>query len=157
MARAAFRGLRSDSSSSGKSLFSAANCQALKVAAGSSVLHVRRLREADHRPIVIDDRYVPEWCWNGLTREDAARRSLFVSIEEHSGIRTETVEQRIRAVLATEAEAQFLRAPAGTAVLERTVVFMTSDGRPTLCGRSVYLGGRVQFRLRASRGEMTAG
>jgi hypothetical protein len=28
---------------------------------------------------------------------------------------------------------------------------MTADGRPTLCGRSVYRGDRVQFRLRASR------
>ncbi len=135
----------------------AAIAQALKVATGSRVLHVRRLREADDGPIVVDDRFVPAWCWRGLTREDAARRSLFVSIEEQSGIRTATVEQRIRAVLATAAEAKLLSAPAGTAVLERTVVFMTSDAKPTLCGRSVYIGGRVQFRLRASRGAAAAG
>jgi GntR family transcriptional regulator len=125
--------------------------QTLRSAPGSRVLHVRRLREADDGPIVIDDRYVPAWCMRGLTREDAAKQSLFVSIESHSGIRTETVEQTISAVLTNDAEAKLLKVPPGTSVLERRVVFMTADLRPTLCGRSIYRGDRVQFQLRASR------
>ncbi|MHB8146851.1 MAG: GntR family transcriptional regulator [Vulcanimicrobiaceae bacterium] len=125
--------------------------QTLRSAPGSRVLHVRRLREADEGPIVIDDRYVPAWCMHGLTREDAAKQSLFVSIESHSGIRTETVEQTISAVLANDAEAKLLEVSPGTSVLERRVVFMTADLRPTLCGRSIYRGDRVQFQLRASR------
>jgi len=131
----------------------AAISQTLRITRGSRVLHVRRLREADEGPIVIDDRYVPDWCMQDLTREDAAKQSLFVSIESHSGIRTETVEQTISAVLANDAEAKLLAVAPGTAVLERRVVFMTTDLRPTLCGRSVYRGDRVQFQLRASRGE----
>ncbi len=127
--------------------------QTLRSAPGSRVLHVRRLREADEGPIVIDDRYVPAWCMQGLTREDAAQRSLFVSIESHSGIRTEAVEQTISTVLGNDAEAKLLAIPAGTPLLERRVVFMTADLRPTLCGRSIYRGDRVQFRLRASRSE----
>jgi len=129
----------------------AAIAASLRIEPGDRVLHIRRLREAADGPIVIDDRYVPAWCSPDLTREDAAKQSLFVSIEEHTGIRTETVEQTIRAALATEAEAKLLLREPGTPVLERSVVFMTADARPTLCGRSVYRGDRVQFRLRASR------
>jgi len=124
---------------------------ALGLARGSRVLHVRRLRQGDAGPIVVDDRYVPEWCAAKLTREDAAKQSLFVSIEEHSRIHTETVEQTITAARASASEAKLLGIAPGEPVLERSVVFMTADGRPTLCGRSVYRGDRVQFRLRASR------
>ena len=126
-------------------------CRALGLTAGNKVLHVRRLRQGDAGPIVVDDRYVPEWCSAKLTREDAAKQSLFVSIEEHSGIRTETVEQTITSGSASGPEAKLLGIEAGTPVLERSVVFMTADARPTLCGRSIYRGDRVQFRLRASR------
>jgi GntR family transcriptional regulator len=127
----------------------------LRLAPGSRVLHVRRLRESDQGPVVVDDRYVPAWCSKNLTREDAAKQSLFVSIEEHLGIRTETVEQTITAASSSEVESKLLGVKLGMPVLERSVVFMTADQRPTLCGRSVYRADRVQFRLRASRAEST--
>ena len=124
---------------------------ALGLPARAAVLHVRRLRQGDDGPIVVDDRYVPGWCSDKLCRADAAKQSLFVSIEAHTGVRTETVEQTITSAGATAAEAKLLKIAAGDAVLERSVLFMTGDGRPTLCGRSVYRADRVQFRLRASR------
>ena len=129
----------------------AAVASALGQKAGSKVLHVRRLRQGDDGPIVVDDRYVPEWCSKNLTRAEAAAQSLFVSIEEHSGIRTETVEQTITSGRVAKAEATLLAIAPGEPVLERSVLFMTADGRATLCGRSGYRGDRVQFRLRASR------
>jgi GntR family transcriptional regulator len=130
--------------------------QALGIAAGSRVLHVRRLRESIDAPVVIDDRYVPAWCAKDITREDAARQSLFVSIEEHSGVRTESVEQTITAILASNVEARLLKLEPNAPLLERQVVFFTAGSRPTLCGRSVYRGDRVRFQLRAARGEAAA-
>jgi DNA-binding GntR family transcriptional regulator len=100
---------------------------------------------------VLDDRYVPAWCAEGITSGDAAKQSLFVSIEERSGVRTESVEQTISATSAGSAEATLLGLAPGASLLERRVVFFTSDARPTLCGRSVYRADSVLFRLRASR------
>lgn len=132
---------------------SVAIAQQLHVATGSDVLHVRRLREADDGPVAVDDRYVAGWCMRGITREEAAKQSLFVSIEEHSAIATETVEQTVTAAAASKAEAKLLALDPGSPVLERRVLFATADHQPTLCGRSVYRGDRVQFRLHASRTE----
>lgn len=125
----------------------------LQIAAGTVVLHVRRLREADDGPVVLDDRYVAGWCMNGITRVEAAKQSLFLSIEEHSAIRTEAVEQTVTAAAASKTEAKLLELDPGSPVLERRVLFTTADHQPTLCGRSVYRGDRVQFQLRASRTE----
>lgn len=125
----------------------------LQIAAGTVVLHVRRLREADDGPVVLDDRYVAGWCMNGITRVEAAKQSLFLSIEEHCAIRTEAVEQTVTAAAASKTEAKLLGLDPGSPVLERRVLFTTADHQPTLCGRSVYRGDRVQFQLRASRTE----
>jgi len=130
---------------------SVALAQQLRVPTGSVVLHVRRLREADDGPVALDDRYVAGWCMRGITREEAAKQSLFVSIEEHSAVATETVEQTVLAAAASPAQAKLLALAPGSPVLERRVLFATADHRPTLCGRSLYRGDRVQFRLHASR------
>ena len=61
------------------------------------------------------------------------------------------MEQTITSGRVAKAEATLLAIAPGEPVLERSVLFMTADGRATLCGRSVYRGDRVQFRLRASR------
>jgi len=123
----------------------------LAVAPGSTVLLVRRLRSGDDGPIVTDERFVAGWCMGGITREDAARQSLFTSIEARSGVRTQSVEQRIRADCANERIAALLETVPGLPVLERHVRFLTAQGQPTLCGHSVYRGDRVAFDLRATR------
>jgi GntR family transcriptional regulator len=123
----------------------------LLVAAGSEVLHVRRLREADEGPVVLDDRYVAGWCMKGVTRAEAAKQSLFVSIERHSGVRTDLVEQTVVASLPEKSEAKLLDIDVRQPVLKRLVLFTTAAGKPTLCGQSIYRGDRVQFHLRASR------
>ena len=132
---------------------SAAVAANLDVAPGSRVLMVRRLRSGDSGPVVTDDRFVAGWCMEGITREEAARQSLFVSIEAHSGVRTESVAQQIRASGADERVARLLHIPLAAPVLERHVRFASEDGRPTLCGYSAYRADRVTFDLRASRAE----
>lgn len=123
----------------------------LAVAAGSHVLLVRRLRSGDDGPVVTDERYVAGWCMEGITRAEAARQSLFISIEQHTGVRTESVQQRIHAGSADERIATLLDIPRGAPILERHVRFLTADGRPTLGGYSVYRADRVSFELRATR------
>jgi GntR family transcriptional regulator len=125
----------------------------LRVVAGSEVLHVRRLREADEGPVVLDDRYVAGWCMRGVTRAEAAKQSLFVSIERHSGVKTDIVEQTVIAALPEKNEATLLRIGPLQPVLKRLVLFTTEAGKPTLCGQSIYRGDRVQFHLRAARGD----
>ncbi|GAC1303725.1 MAG: GntR family transcriptional regulator [Vulcanimicrobiaceae bacterium] len=123
----------------------------LDVAVGSPVLLVRRLRSGDDGPVVTDERFVAGWCMEGITRDEAATQSLFVSIEAHAGVRTESVEQRIRAGSADKRIAALLETPLATPTLERHVRFMTAEGRPTLSGHSVYRADRVTFELRATR------
>ncbi|MDE2571401.1 MAG: GntR family transcriptional regulator [bacterium] len=123
----------------------------LKVSPGEKVLLIRRLREDEGEPVVVDTRYVAPWCSKGITREDVSRRSLFVTIAEKSGIVACAVEQEIGAEPADATVARFLRIRPRSIVLRREVTFFTADQRPMLTGTSFYRADRFTFEMRATR------
>ncbi len=115
-------------------------------------LTIRRLREDERgEPIVLDLRYVAPWCEAGITRVDAERQSLFLTIAETSGIDAIRVVQRIWAENAGAETAAVLHLEAGTAVLRREVTFFSADERPMLTGESLYRSDRFTFEVTASR------
>lgn len=123
----------------------------LQIAPGERVLFVRRLREDEGEPVILDLRYVSPACEKGITREDAARRSLFVTIAERSGIEAVAVEQEIGAEAAGAGVARLLHIDTGSIVLRREVTFFATDQRPMLTGFSYYRADRFTFQMRATR------
>lgn len=123
----------------------------LQIVKGSIVLVVRRVRHADGEPAAYDIRYVSGWCASGITRDDAGRRSLFASMEKHSGLRADAVEQEVSAIKADEQVARVLNIPLGSALLRRHVTFLTAEERPLLTGVSLYRSDLFSFQMRAAR------
>ena len=124
----------------------------LQLAPKTRTLMIRRLREDENgAPIVLDVRHVAPWCEAGITRVDAERQSLFVTIAETSGIDAVRVVQRIWAEDANQQTADILQIEPGKAILRREVTFFSADERPLLTGESLYRSDRFTFEVTASR------
>ena len=119
----------------------------LEVAAGSPVLHVRRLRLADGEPMAVEDLHVPADLVPGLTGADLEDHSYYELLAERYGHRIASGTQTAEVALTTPEDAEVLGVPAGAPAFcfERTC--RVDGGRVAEFVRSVYRGDRYRIMV----------
>ena len=100
----------------------------LGVEVGEKVMHVRRLRLADERPIFVCDSYLPIGRFPALRDADYGTVSLSRLLEERIGRRIEHARQWIGAAAAAPDVADLLETAPGVPVLKiRRITCVTGD------------------------------
>lgn len=87
---------------------------ALGIAEGTQIVHIRRLRMIDDRPLAILSNYLPREI--APTKDELARNGLYELLRER-GVEVSIGVQQIGARLATAEEARLLHEPTGSALL----------------------------------------
>lgn len=121
--------------------------RALGIRSGESVLFLRRLLRFDTTPVVLDDIWLAGEEFRLLTAERLAEHSsqLYAVIETELGTRIIHAREKLRAVCATEPQAESLGVPAGSPLLLVERVTSTFNGRPVELRRGLYRTDRHHY------------
>lgn len=120
----------------------------LELRTGDTVVNVRRLLSFDERPTILDDIWLPGASFKGLTAELLAnnRSPLYALFESEFGVSMVRADEKIRAVAASEAQAELLEIPVGHPLLHVERVSFTYGDRPMEVRRGTYLTERFHYR-----------
>ncbi len=118
---------------------------ALRVAAGSEVVAVQRLRYADDQPIALMRNHLPAGLLE-LTDQALAEQGLY-QLLRRSGIDLSTAAQTIGARRATAAEARLLDESRGATLLTMTRTAYDNGGQPVEYGSHLYRASRYSFEM----------
>ena len=104
----------------------------LRLKGGEGVYVLRRVLEYGGTPAVLDEITLPTTLFPGLTRTRYAAYpgSMYGFFETEFGVRMLRAEERVHAVAADKAGAEFLRVPPGTPLLAVDRVSFTFGDRP---------------------------
>ena len=122
----------------------------LGVAPGSELLELERVRLLDDLPIAIDRSRVPLSRAPGVAEVDFSRASLYRALA-NAGAGPVRADYSVRAVPATEAEAELLDVPGGAPLLLATTKSYDDGGRVVELGEMFYRGDRYRFRATLTR------
>lgn len=117
--------------------------EALRIATGTPVVSLRRLRFADAEPVALMTNHLPV----GLARMDTellATHGLYAVLRA-AGVRIRIAEQTVGAVAATAAQARRLGERPGAALLTMTRTAYDDVGRPVEHGNHLYRGSAYRF------------
>ena len=117
--------------------------RALEVDAGVPVVHWRRLRMAEGRPLCLSDAFLDRTRVPGLL--EALPASLYDDLAER-GLRPTWAEDRLTAATATPEEAALLEVPPGSAVLRHHRRALAGDAVVEV-SRTVYRGDAYTLNL----------
>lgn len=119
----------------------------LSVPPGIQVVHLRRIRMANHRPIALENSTVPaSLCPGILEQHDFSHESLYHVLRTEYNILMTHAEQTFEARAASTDEARHLDLDVGDPVLAINRVTFTRNNRPLEHVYSVYRGDRYKFR-----------
>ena len=116
----------------------------LHVEKSAKVYHVRRLRDVDGLPYVIENTFMPIDIVEDLTLK-ICLGSLYEYIEEKLGLAIGSAHRKIVARKATNEEAGLLDIPEGDPVVITTQVGFLTDGRAFEYNQSVYRSDKFAF------------
>ena len=117
----------------------------LRIAPGTDLFELRRLRTMDEVPVAIDRSLVPLNAAPDLPQRDWATDSLYEVLAE-SGHPPARADYEVEARPATNEQSAWLDLLEGAPVLFAQTISYTRDGRPIELGRIVYRGDRYRFR-----------
>lgn len=129
----------------------------LRVAPGSELVELVRVRFMDDIPIALDASLVPHGRAPGLLGLDWTRTSLFATFRDRYHVTPTRTELSVEAEAATPRVASALRMAAGAPVLVTEGVTYDGQSRPIHYGRTTYRADRYRFHanrtlISASRG-----
>lgn len=118
----------------------AAIANALGLRAAEPVIEVRRLLHRRARPVVLDELWVPERHFEGLTADVLARHpgTLYALFEARFGVHMVRAEEKLRAVAAAPQVAAQLQVPVGEPLLCVERLAFTYGDRPVEFRRGLY-------------------
>lgn len=120
----------------------------LRLAEGSSVIHIKRLRLANDEPVGLHDAYI---AGVEFTRDELEEfNSLYAVLEEHDIILTEG-DDVIEAIEATEELSQMLKVRQGSPLLQMTRSSRDSTGRTVEFVEAVYRADLYRYAIRLKR------
>lgn len=104
------------------------------------VIEVRRLLHRRDRPVVLDELWLPERHFAGLTAEllEAHPGALYALFEARFGVHMVRAAERLRAVAATPESARLLRVPEGQPLLSVERLAYTYGDRAVELRRGLY-------------------
>ncbi|WP_350274961.1 GntR family transcriptional regulator [Kribbella sp. HUAS MG21] len=122
---------------------------ALHLPPGSKVVHVRRLRLADGKPIAIEDVVLPMSCSAVLT-EDLEHSSLHDALRA-LGEQPTSASGTLVAVNAGPEDAELLEVAPGTALLVEERLIVNQEGHPLEKTQTRYAGDEFVFHIALAR------
>ncbi len=122
--------------------------RALDLKTGDSAVQVRRLLLAAGTPVVLDDIWLPAPQFKGLTLDKLVsyRGPMYGLFEREFGVRMIRAEEKIRAVAATNEEAELLAVSPGAPLLSVERLAFTYDDKPVEFRRGLYDTTRHHYR-----------
>lgn len=119
---------------------SAETARALHLRTSEPVIEVRRLLLRGTRPVVLDDLWLPERHFAGLTAQviNAYPGTLYALFEERYRVHMVRADEKLRAVAASAEAAGLLGLAAGTPLLSVDRVAYTYGDRPVELRRGLY-------------------
>ncbi|CAM5183474.1 GntR family transcriptional regulator OS=Castellaniella defragrans OX=75697 GN=HNR28_001128 PE=4 SV=1 [Castellaniella defragrans] len=121
---------------------------ALGLRAGDAVVNLRRVLSFGDIPTILDDIWLPGSVFKGLTLESLLRYRgpMYALFETEFGVSMVRADEKIRAVAATEAQAEWLRVAAGSPLLQVERIAYTYGDRPVELRRGHYVTERYHYR-----------
>lgn len=117
----------------------------LRVAPGSDLFEVRRLRQMDGLPVAVDQSRIPASYLPAATELDWRTQSLYCAFAD-AGAKPAHADFEVRAVAASAEQCHLLRVAAGFPLLTASQTTFDSAGRPIELGHIVYGSDRYSFR-----------
>lgn len=119
---------------------SAETARALHLRTSEPVIEVRRLLLRGERPVVLDDLWLPERHFAGLSAAviDEYPGTLYALFEERYRVHMVRADEKLRAVAADPEAAELLGLQAGTPLLSVDRVAYTYGDRPVELRRGLY-------------------
>jgi GntR family transcriptional regulator len=120
----------------------------LNIEPGTSVLHIRRLRLVDERPVGLHDAY--------LTRLDVERPELnrigsLYQLLEQQGVRLTEAEENLDAIVAGGELAGLLKVPKGAPLLQVTRITFNHHHTPIEIVQAIYRANFYRYTIRLYR------
>ncbi|MFG6431116.1 GntR family transcriptional regulator [Roseateles sp. LYH14W] len=114
--------------------------RALGLRTSEPVIEVRRLLHRRERPVVLDELWLPERHFEGLSAEVIAAHpgTLYALFESRFGVHMVRAEEKLRAVAATPEAAALLRVPLAEPLLSVERLAYTYGDRPVELRRGLY-------------------
>jgi len=112
----------------------------LRIAPGSEVFCMERVRIIDERPVCLELRYLPHEIGLQVTGAMLARLAAHRFVSDILGRPVPTIVVSISAETASAEIAAKLDIAPGSALLVRINTHHDQDGAPVLCGRSIFPG-----------------
>jgi GntR family transcriptional regulator len=114
--------------------------RALELRGGDSAVQIRRTLSAMGRPVVLDEIWLPGGLFKGLSAERLSqyRGPMYALFETEFGVHMIRASERIRAVQADEAAAQWLEVPEGAPLLSVERLSYSYDDKPVELRRGLY-------------------
>lgn len=114
--------------------------RALALRTAEPVIEVRRLLHRRDRPVVLDELWLPERQFEGLTTEviEGHPGALYALFEARFGVHMVRAEEKLRAVAATSEAARLLGVAEGEPLLSVERLAFTYGDRPVELRRGLY-------------------
>ncbi len=115
-------------------------CKLLQVPTGESLIHVRRVLILASTPTILEDLWLPSSSFKGLSAEQMRDYpgATYAMFEVEYGVRMVRAEEKLRAVLPDEAQAQLLHIDQATPLLSVERVAYTYNDVPMELRRGLY-------------------
>jgi GntR family transcriptional regulator len=130
--------------------------EALRVAPGSELFDLERVRRLDGVAVGIERSRIPLKFAPGLPKLDFTLTSLYAALDQ-AGARPAYSEYSIQAVPAPAEDAALLDVAPGTPLLSTHAVTHLQDGRPIEVSRCRFLGDRYRFNATLFRSRPNEG
>lgn len=104
------------------------------------VIEVRRLLHRRDRPVVLDELWLPERHFEGLSAEVIEQHpgTLYALFEARFGVHMVRAEEKLRAIAATPQVSELMQVPAGEPLLSVERLAYTYGDRPVELRRGLY-------------------
>jgi GntR family transcriptional regulator len=126
--------------------------RALGLRAGDPVLQARRLLRFGGVPTILEDLWLPAGPFRGLTAERLAEHHgpMYALFEAEFGVRMVRADEKLRAVLPDEAQAQLLEVAVVTPLLSVERIAYTYNDVPMELRRGLYRTDTHHYRNQLS-------
>lgn len=117
----------------------------LQIDPSDEVIALKRLRQADGEPIILETSYLSKHTIPEISQEDIEQTSLYDILEEKYGIFVVKAKETFEPVLVRDDEREYLNIEKGSPCLLLDRVAYDTKGKPVEFCRSIIRGDRCRF------------
>lgn len=125
----------------------------LKIAIGSPVLMIERLRFVDDEPLVLVTTFLPYDLCKGIEKEDLTKQSLYELLEKNHKIVIARGERAIEAVMPTKEQRNLLNINKETPLIKLESISYLSNDVPVEYYYAYHRGDKSRFKVELVRVE----